>query len=161
MTESRVETLIAKLEKGAQKTHEILSGLTADRWQAIVYTESCPWTVCDMLAHFLSAEEGLLRMTQDVASGGAGAPEVFDLDAFNAQEQERLAGRSPQNLLDALSVARQVTIDWVRTLDGEELDRVGRHPALGETSLETMITAIYGHQLLHMRDLQRALERSR
>jgi hypothetical protein len=156
-----VETLIAKLEKGAQKTHEILSRLTADRWQAAVYTEPCPWTVRDMLAHFLSAEKELLRMTQDIASGRTGAPEGFDLDAFNAQEQERLAGRSPQDLLDALSVARQATMDWVRTLDEEELDRVGRHPALGETSLEIMITAMYGHQLLHMRDLQRAWERSR
>jgi len=161
MAESRVEALIAKLEKGAQKTHDILSRLTVEQWQAAVYTEPCPWTVRDMLAHFLSAEEGLLHMTQDIASGRAGAPEGFDLDAFNAQEQERLAGRSPQDLLDALSVARQATIDWVRTLTEEELDRVGRHPALGEASLETMITAIYGHQLLHMRDLQRAWEHAR
>jgi len=46
-------------------------------------------------------------------------------------------------------------VEWVRTLAEADLDRVGRHPALGMVSLETMLTAIYGHQLLHMRDLMR------
>lgn len=157
MSEPRVEALIARLEKGKQKTHEILSGLTADQWQRVLYTDPCPWTVRDLLAHFVSAEEGLLRMAQDVASGGAGAPEGFDYDVFNAEEQKRLADHSPQDLLAALAVARQTTLDWVRTLGEDDLDRVGRHPALGEISLEMMLSAIYGHQLLHMRDLQRAM----
>ena len=157
MSEPRVEALIARLEKGKQKTHEILSGLTADQWQRVLYTDPCPWTVRDLLAHFVSAEEGLLRMAQDVASGGAGAPEGFDYDVFNAEEQKRLADHSPQDLLAALAVARQTTLDWVRKLGEDDLDRVGRHPALGEISLEMMLSAIYGHQLLHMRDLQRAM----
>jgi hypothetical protein len=50
-------------------------------------------------------------------------------------------------------------MDWVRTLEGDALDCVGRHPALGEISVEAMIMAIYGHQLLHMRDLQRVWRR--
>ncbi len=57
-------------------------------------------------------------------------------------------------MLLALAKARQVTLEWVRTLDDSQLDRIGRHPVLGEVTLETIITAIYGHQLLHMRDLR-------
>ena len=38
MSGPRVEALTARLEKGKQKTHEILSGLTADQWQRVVYT---------------------------------------------------------------------------------------------------------------------------
>jgi len=53
----------------------------------------------------------------------------------------------------ALDAARGRTVDWVRTLSDGQLDLPGRHPALGQITLETMITAIYGHQLLHMRDL--------
>jgi hypothetical protein len=34
---------------------------------------------------------------------------------------------------------------------------MGRHPALGQISVETMILAIYGHQLMHMRDLGKQL----
>jgi len=154
MSSPRVEALIGKLEKGRQKTREILSGLTPEQWQQVVYSERNAWTARDLLAHFVSAEEHLLELAKDVASSGEGAPEGFDFEAFNVDEQTRLRDHSPQQLLAMLDAARQATLDWARTLGDERLDRVGRHPALGEVSLEVMITAIYGHQLLHMREVQ-------
>ncbi len=157
MPGSRVEALMAKLEKGGQKTRETLSGLAPAQWQCVVYAEPYPWTVRDVLAHFVASEDHLRRLAQDVASGGAGAPEGLDYDAVNAQDQKRLAGRSPHELLESLPTVRQATLEWMHTLSEDDLDRVGRHPALGQVSLETMLTAIYGHQLLHMRDVQRAL----
>ncbi len=158
MTSSRLDEIIIKLEKGARKTNEILGALTSEQWQRVVYNEPTPWTMRDLLAHFVSAEENLLKLAQDIAAGGAGAPDGFDYDAFNAQEQVRLRDRSPQELLRALNVARQATLDWVRTLDDVQLDRVGQHPALGEISLETLLVSIYGHQLFHMRDVQHVLK---
>lgn len=155
MPEPRVEALIARLEKGHRKTLEIFNALTVEQWNQVLYTEPYPWTVRDLLAHFVSSEEGLLQIAQDVARGGPGAPEDIDYDTYNAKEYRRLAGRSPQELLGALSVARQATLDWVGSLTEADLDHTGRHPALGEISLEAMITAMYGHQLLHMRDFQR------
>jgi uncharacterized damage-inducible protein DinB len=153
----RVEALIAKLEKGGRKTYEVLSELAPAQWRQVVYAEPYPWSVRDVLAHFVSSEGWLQRLAQDVASGGAGAPEGLDYNAVNAQDYKRLADRSPQELLEALVAARQATLDWVRTLEEADLDRMGRHPSLGQVSLETMLTAIYGHQLLHMRDAQRAM----
>jgi len=153
MTPSRIEALIARLEKGRQKTHEIMSRLTPEQWQMVVYTEPYPWTVRDLLAHFFSAEGALLRIAQNVAAGEPGIPEGFDFDAFNAQEHERLAGRPPQELLADLAAARQATLDWLRALPEDSLDCAGQHPVLGQISIEAMLTAIYGHQLLHMRDL--------
>ncbi|HYA02834.1 MAG TPA: DinB family protein, partial [Syntrophobacteria bacterium] len=150
----RVEALIAKLDKGLIKTEEILSSLTAEQWNRILYDGPPTWTVRDLLAHLVSGEGRLLDIARDVAAGGEGAPPGFDLDAFNAEEKTRLAAGSPAELLPALAKARQVTLDWVRTLDDSQLDCLGRHPALGEVTLEAMITAIYGHQLLHMRDLK-------
>jgi hypothetical protein len=157
MASERVQSLIAKLEKGGLKTQEILRSLAAEQWSRILYDGPPAWTVRDLLAHLVAAEGRLLDIAQDVAAGGKGAPPGFSLDAFNAEEQMRLAARSPEELLPALGKARQVTLDWVRTLDDSQLDRLGRHPALGEVTLETMITAIYGHQLLHMRDLKSKL----
>ena len=157
MSTPRVESLVAKLEKGRSKTQQALSSLTPDQWARIVYEEPGAWSVRDLAAHFVSAEERLLELAKDVASGGEGAPVGFDYDAFNAEEQKRLKNKSPEELLLALDEARRATLEWVRTLEDDQLDRVGRHPALGEVTLETMITAIYGHQLLHMRDLQSKL----
>jgi hypothetical protein len=157
MPNPRVDALIARLEKGLQKTTEIFTSLTDVQWRFSIYDEPTPWNMRDLLAHFVSSEEKLLLLAQDVAAGGEGAPTGFNFEAFNAEEQRRLITQSPQTLLTELNHARQETLAWLRTLDESQLDRVGRHPVLGEVPLETMITAIYGHQLLHMRDLKNCL----
>jgi len=153
----RVDDLVARLTKGAGKTAQILGGLSDDQWQRVLYTEPLAWTARDVAAHFLSAEVALLRVMQDVASGGPGAPEDFNYDDFNSDEQVRLAGLPPRRLLTDLVEARAATIAWVSNLDESDLDRHGHHPALGDITLESFINAIYGHQLMHMRDLQRLL----
>jgi hypothetical protein len=158
MGSERVESLIGKLEKGGLKTQELMRSLAADQWGRILYDGPPAWNVRDLLAHLVSAEPRLLQIAQDVAGGGPGAPPGFDLDVFNAEERRRFMDESPQELLSALAETRQATLDWVRTLADSELDRRGRHPALGAITVEAMITAIYGHQLLHMRDLKAKLE---
>jgi hypothetical protein len=155
----RVDELVARLRKGGRKTAEILGGLNDDQWQAVLYEGPPTWTVRDLLAHFLSAEEGLLRVAQDIAAGGPGAPEGFDHDEYNTSEQARLAGLPLHALLADLAEVRQTAIEWVAGLDETALDHTGHHPALGEVTLETSINAMYGHQLMHMRELQ-ALWRS-
>ncbi len=152
MTEPRIAALVARLEKGGRKTQEVLGGLRAGQWQSVIYPDP-RWTVRDLLAHFVAAEERLLELAQDVAAGGSGAPPGFDFDAFNAEQKERLSGQSPEVLLASLAEVRGRTLAWVGSLPEDRLDRVGRHPGLDVVSLETIITAIYGHQLLHMRDL--------
>ncbi len=157
MPAPRIDTLMARLEKGRAKTLEILDSQTSQQWTRVVYEGPPAWTVRDLLAHLVSAEQKLLELAQDVASGGPGAPADMDYEAFNAAEQRRLQGRSPQELLRELGESRRATLDWASTLGDAELDRVGRHPALGEVTVEMMLTAMYGHQLLHMRDLQSRL----
>jgi len=148
----RVSEISARLEKGMLKTQEKFGSLSHERWRAVVYEGPPPWTARDLAAHFYSAEVGLLRMARDVAAGGQGAPEGFDFDGFNAQEQQRLAGMAPQEVLARLAQARAETIEFARALTDEHLDLVGRHPALGMVSIEVMLIAIYGHQLMHMRE---------
>jgi hypothetical protein len=154
MTNPRADALAARLEKGRQKTFEIFSVLTPEQWQMTLYPDPL-WRVRNLLAHFFSAETQLLALVQSVAAGGPGAPPDFDYDRFNAAEQVRLEGQSTAILLDMLDQARRQTIAWSSTLDADQLDRVGRHPALGDITVETMLTSIYGHQLFHMRDLSR------
>ena len=156
----RAIQLVARLRKGIRKTTETLGGLTEEQWNTVLYEGPPAWTVRDMLAHFLSAEDGLRRIAQDIAAGGPGAPQGFDIDAYNGAEQARLAGIPPHKLLADLAAAREATLAWVAGLDEADLDRTGHHPALGEITVEAFINAFYGHQLLHMRDLQALLRSS-
>ena len=153
----RVDGLVARLRKGGRKTAEVFGSSSDDQWELVLYEGSPVWTVRDLLAHFLSAEEGLLHVAQDIAAGGPGAPEGFDYNRYNAAEQARLAVLSPDELLADLAAAREATIAWVAELDDTTLDRMGHHPALGNITLEDFITAIYGHQLMHVRELRALL----
>ena len=154
----RVDKLAKRLRGGADSTMELLAGLGDAQWQGVLYEEPHPWTVRDMLAHLLSTEEGLARIARDVAAGGPGAPEGFeDYDHYNAEEQKRLAGTPVERLLSELAATREATIEWVATLDDADLDREGRHPALGLVPLDTLINVIHGHQLMHLRDLKALL----
>ena len=153
MPAPRIERLIARLEKGRAALQRAFADLPPEQWQRTVYAEPAVWTVRDVLAHLLSAEEGLRMLAQEAASGGEGAPEGMDYHAFNAAEQERLRALSPEELLAAWGEARNATLAMVRGLEKRQLDREGRHPALGIVTVETILNAIYGHQLMHLRDL--------
>ena len=157
MPEPRLPGLIARLERGQRKTSETFRRLSPAQWVRTIYDDPAPWTARSLVAHFLSSERELLRLCLDVASGGTGAPEGYDYNGFNAEQQTHYQYILPDQLLEQLEAARGRTLEWLQTISEETLDRVGRHPALGEVSLETMVVAIYGHQLLHIRDLQSKL----
>ncbi|MGD2105806.1 MAG: DinB family protein [Anaerolineae bacterium] len=153
----RIEGLLTRLRRGIRRADQAFEKVEGESWELVVYPRPYPWTVRDLLAHLASAEESLLWVAQDVVSGGVGAPEGFDFEGYNASEQERLAKVLPAQLLRELREHRAETISWVEGLDESLLTVVGRHPALGEISVETFIRAIYGHQLMHVRDLMRIL----
>lgn len=157
MSETRLQGLAAKLERGQRKTSEAFHGLSPAQWERPIYEDPATWTPRNILAHFLSSERELLRLCQNVADGGPGAPEGFDFEAFNADQQPLYESVSPAELIDQLEAARTQTLGWLGDLKDSQLDQIGRHPALGEISLENMILAIYAHQLIHMRDVRAKL----
>ncbi|MBE3043295.1 hypothetical protein IMZ48_12135, partial [Candidatus Bathyarchaeota archaeon] len=48
--------------------------------------DPAPWTARSLVAHFLSSERELLRLLQDVASGGPGAPEGSRWGVISSRE---------------------------------------------------------------------------
>ncbi len=153
MKSKRIEKMSARLERGLHKTNEILDSLDHDGWRGLIEGESDGWTVKDLVAHFIVSEEHLLMIAKDISAGGEGAPEDIDIDAFNKDQIGRQPDRTPDELQVLLGDVRETTIAWVALQDDETLDRVGRHPTLGDSSVETIIFSIYAHQLLHMREL--------
>jgi hypothetical protein len=77
---NRIDSLVNRLQKGIDKTLGTLNSLSQEQWQMVLYEEPYPWTVRDILAHLLWTEEGLIRIAQDIATGGPGAPEGLDYD---------------------------------------------------------------------------------
>ena len=152
-----VDALASRLQAEGKAVLSFFGALAPDAWQCTIYGEEGPWLARDVLAHFIAAEEGFLRVLQDVASGGEGAPPGFDIDAYNRQSVEALREQDHDVLLGQFAMLRERTVALVRSFQLELLEQRGRHPFLGETSLYEMLRAIYHHNSLHLRDVRRAL----
>jgi len=159
MANERIESVIRKLERGISKSLEIFNTLSSEDWETPISDGSNSWSIKDLVEHFIYSEENMLALAQDIASGGSGAPLEFDIEEFNRQEMGKMSHLNPGQLLRLLEGVRATTVKWVQNLDEGSLDLEGWHPVLGTTNLEGVLTAIYAHQLIHMRETLPRLRR--
>jgi uncharacterized protein (TIGR03083 family) len=152
-----VEFLVERLKSEGEKTADFFSALKDDQWQAVVYTEGETWSIRNVLAHFVTSEQAFLRLFANVQKGGMGAPENFDLDSYNAAQQEKTRAQSPQELLTQFRANRAAMVELVSSMSMDDLGKTGRHPFLGLTSLAEMIKMVYRHNQIHARDLRHLL----
>lgn len=146
--------LAERLKTEGEKTAAFFAALKADQWQATVYTENAGWRVRDVLAHFISAEKSFLALFENIRSGSGGASEDFSIDRFNAGQVAKLVETSPADLLAQYKEARARMIAWVSGLSESDLQKTGRHPFLGVTTLGEMIKMVYRHNQIHLRELR-------
>jgi len=146
--------LAERLRAEGERIAAFFAELTGYEWQQVVYTEGAEWKVRDMLAHFVSVEKSILKLFENIREGGMGASEDFSVNRFNAEQVSKLAEISPSDLLAQYLEARARMIAWVSGLSGSELQKTGRHPFLGVTTLGEMIKMVYRHNQIHLRELR-------
>ncbi len=149
--------LVQRLLEEGQKTLSFFGGLSEEGWNLTIYGEGEIWTIRQILAHFVSAEEGFATLLQDVLQGGSGAPESFDIDRFNQKSVASLRDVPIPELTERFWRLRERNAEIVSRMTPDDLQRRGRHPFLGDASLEEMIKLIYRHNQLHLRDIRRAM----
>lgn len=152
------EHLVERLLHEGQRTLEFFRLLNPEQWGKIIYAEGTAWEVGDLLAHFVSAEAGITRLVENILAGGQGAPEDFDLNAYNERKVAGLKQATHQDLFLEFAKLRDKSAALVRGLDQNDLEKVGRHPWLGMTTIGEMIKMMYRHNQIHQRDIRRALE---
>jgi hypothetical protein len=155
---SEINELADKLRSEGEKFAALFAGLTDDQWQHEVYTEGETWTIRNVLAHFVTSERGLVKLFEQIRLGGTGSPEDFSIDRYNASMQARTKDLSPQELLEQYKEVRDTSIAWTLSLSDLDLEKQGKHPFLGMTSLREMIKMLYLHNQLHYRDMKKALK---
>ena len=155
---SEVNELAEKLKSERERFVSIFTGLTDQQWQAEVYTEGSTWTIRNILSHFVTSERGLLKLFENIRQGGAGASDDFSIDRYNATMQARTQELTPQELLEQYKSIRAKAIVWTSGLSEADLEKQGRHPFLGMTTISEMIKMLYIHNLTHYRDMKKALK---
>lgn len=150
--------LAEKLREEGNKLTDFLSALGEHEWNAEVYTEGATWTVRSILAHLMTAEQSFLPLFERIRRGGPGVAEDFSIDRYNARQQEKTRDLDPQALLEAYRSTRGEMIALVQGFAADELEKRGRHPFLGVTTLREMVKLVYIHNQTHYRDVRRALK---
>jgi uncharacterized protein (TIGR03083 family) len=150
--------LAEKLREEGNKLADFLSSLGEHEWNAVVYTEAATWTVRSILAHLMTAERSFLPLFERIRHGDPGVSEDFSIDRYNARQQERTKELDPHALLEAYRSTRGEMIALVQGFSAEELEKRGRHPFLGVTTLREMVKLVYIHNQTHYRDVRRALK---
>jgi len=154
---SEITDLAEKLRSEGEKVVAIFAGLADEQWQTEIYTEGTTWTVRNVLAHFVTSERGLIKLFERIRQTGDGSPDDFSIDRYNAKMQERSRELTPQELLGQYKSIRAESIAWISSLAESDLDKQGRHPFLGMTSIREMIKMLYIHNLTHYRDMKKVL----
>jgi len=155
---SELNELADKLQSEGEKFFALFAGLTDDQWQLEVYTEGETWTIRNVLAHFVTSERGLVKLFERIRNTGEGSPEDFSIDRYNAAQQIKTKDLSPQELLEQYKAVRSDSVAWILSLEESDLEKQGRHPFIGMTTLREMIKMLYLHNQMHYRDMRKALK---
>jgi uncharacterized protein (TIGR03083 family) len=154
---TEAEGLALKLVSEGERLHSYLNDLKTGEWEVAIYTEGSTWTVRSIAAHLVAAERAFVRLFDGIRQGGPGVSDDFEIDRYNARQQEKMREANPAELLQQFQTVRIAMVSLVRSLADSDLDRKGRHPFLGVTTLREMIKMIYIHNQTHYRDIRRAL----
>lgn len=152
--------LAERLKTEGDKTAAFFASLTDSQWKSEVYTEGETWTIRNVLAHYVTAEKGFVKIFASIRAGGPGVSEDFDIDRYNASQQKKTQELTPAELLEQFIAVRAEMTFWVAALAEADLTKLGRHPFLGQTTLAKMIKMVYRHNQIHYRDLRKVIEES-
>ena len=155
---SEVNEIAEKLKSEGEKFTGIFSALTDEQWQAEVYTEGTTWTVRNVLSHFVTSERGLVKLFEQIRLGGSGAAEDFSIDRYNESQQKKTQDLPVTELLELYKSTRAETVTWVSGLKESELEIIGRHPFLEQTTLREMVKMLYIHNQIHYRDITKSIK---
>jgi hypothetical protein len=131
--------------------------LNPEQWKIHIYPGLGNWTLHELLAHFVSAEIGRLRLIHNVCEGAGGAPIGFNIDAYNEIEVQRLSVQSNTNLLNRFKIERESLVDFVSSLTDQKLNLLGTDPFLGTATVREMVKLTYRHNQIHLREIRQYL----
>ena len=114
------------------------------------------WAVRDVIQHLADSDLVWGYRVRLVLSQDRPALTGYDQDSWASSLG--YAESDPREAFDAFRVLRRANLRLVERASPEDLRRVGVHAERGDESLEHMIRLYAGHDILHLRQIERILE---
>lgn len=158
MSDSKKETLRAKLNANRQELMEMLQGLSDKQWNIVVFSEGEGWRVSDLLRHLVDAERSMTNLIDNIRKGGEGVPADFDLQRWNSRNVNKAKEKSPDLLFGDLEANRTRLFELLDSLAEEDWARQGRHGSLRMMTVEEILNLIADHESWHGGDIRKAIQ---
>jgi len=151
----KLENTIALLERTPGALDALLRGMPE------VWTETGEggdtWSVSTVIAHLIHCEDvdWMVRARHIL--------EVGESEPFAALDREGHVrfgrGKTLAQMLDEFALARAKNLDELRALNltAQDLERRGRHPALGSVTLAELLATWAAHDLTHLHQISRIM----
>lgn len=153
--------VIDALEKNQTAVIAYFRSLTPDQLAMTVYADEGRWTAMQLAAHFITIEQSMHWLFNNILAGGEGSPADFDPDRFNRNQVPKLDGWTLDELLNRFTDVRQKTIAIVRHMSEADLDLRAHHAFHGQGTLERFICWAYEHTDLHLADIDQVVRPGR
>ena len=154
MPETFLAETTALLERTPRVVRALLDGLPEPWLETADSADG--WTPRDVVGHLISAElDDWIPRAEMILRDGTGRPfEPFDRFAH----EERDVGVPLDVLIERFDVLRGEQLARLRELvTDDDLDRVGRHPELGEVTMRQLLATWAVHDLDHVAQIYAAL----
>ena len=157
MTIDNANTWKQKLAQSRMTLRLLLTSLKVEDWQTSIFSEGISWTISTVVSHLIESERGMSIHVHKIRKGEDTIPEGFDLDRWNAGVKKRMGELTPEELLTQLAETRAKTLEVMDSLRDEEWALTGRHASRGIITIEQYYETMYGHELMHTKDIKEAL----
>lgn len=74
----------------------------------------------------------------------------YDNDYYNARQQEKRANMSVAELRAELEKTRSDLLEFIESLEAEDLGKVGEHPIIGKTNVLGVLKQLQTHERDHI-----------
>lgn len=153
--EHNLNTTVALLERTPRALDALLRGLP-EAWTHCNEGEGT-FTTADVVGHLIYADrvDWLPRARMILEHGETCPFEPFD----RWGHVEECRGKSLPQIIDEFAKVRAKRLDELSALDlkPEQLERMGRHPALGAVTLSQLLATWAAHDLTHLHQISRIM----
>ena len=154
--ETRGAALRQKLTDSRNSLREVVAKIGSDDWD-VNRADPQHWPPRDILAHLLSAEQGLRgRISKILETADTAPPADFDLDTWNDRQIRKLRKRSVSEILEQLEAERETTGQALAETAPSDLDLPGFRASGASTTVGGLFELIANHESQHADELAAA-----
>lgn len=144
--------LIAQLDAGAAALAGVTAGVTTE--VAVWRPEPGQWSLLEIACHLLDEEREDFRVRLDFTLHRLGEPWPV-IDPTGWVQAHRYAEQDFPATMEAFTVERRRSLEWLRGLSRPDWDTAYTHPKLGVIRAGDLLASWCAHDVLHLRQMAR------